>query len=309
MTSLDAVRPPAGRLPDPQVLALLVELDRHTTSIGQAARALDLAQPNASRMLRTFERESGIPLLNRSPRGTTLTPQGQALAAWAAEIMTGYDHLLSGMAALRREVGARVRVSASMTIAEHLLPRWLERFRAAHPNADVGMSIGNTTAVCATVREGSCDIGLVESAEVPEDLTARLIGTDSLVIVATPAIAAQWAGPAVVSATALAARPLVVREEGSGTRGAIDAALAAAGGVQVAAAFPSNAAVKVAALAGLAPAAISRLAVESELRTGNLVEIPVADDVRLDRQLHALWAKGHRLRGAAADFLALIHKE
>ncbi|MCT1829764.1 LysR substrate-binding domain-containing protein [Brevibacterium luteolum] len=309
MTSPDDAHPPAGRLPDPQVLALLVELDRHTTSIGQAARALDLAQPNASRMLRTFERESGIPLLNRSPRGTKLTPQGQALAAWAAEIMTGYDHLLSGMAALRREVGARVRVSASMTIAEHLLPQWLERFRTNHPNADVGMSICNTTAVCANVREGSCDIGLIESTRVPDDLTAHPIGTDTLVIVAAPTVAAQFAAPEAVDAAQLAARPLVVREEGSGTREVIEAALRSAGGVQVAAAFPSNAAVKVAALAGLAPAAISRLAVESELRTGSLVEVPVTDEVRLSRPLHALWAKGPRLRGAAADFLALISAE
>ncbi|MYM19082.1 LysR family transcriptional regulator [Brevibacterium sp. 5221] len=294
--------------PDPRVLALLDRLarlqeERGHASIGLAAREVGMAQPNASRLLRAFERVHGVYLLERSPRGSRLTERGAAVAAWAGQVMGDYDSLLAGLAALRGEETVHLRISASQTIAEYLLPGWLARFRAARPEAHVALRVANSQAVAADVRSHAADLGFIESPRVPGGVRGRVLGGDSLVVVARPDHPAL-AGPP-LGAAALAAQPLLVREAGSGTRDVVDAALAAHGGPTIAAALTSTAALKVSAAAGLAPAALSALTVAEELRAGRLASLPLAPDLDLSRPLRALWPADRRPRGAAQEFLAL----
>ena len=95
--------------------------------------------------------------------------------------------------------------------------------------------------------------------------------------------------------------PLASREDGSGTRDTLHVAVGQAM-VAPAVELDSNAAVKVLVSGGSYPAVISELAVANELRDGRLVEIPLAD-VDLSRSLNAVWRRGTRLDGAAAQFL------
>src|SRR5699024_11680348 len=71
--------------PELQALGLLVALSGNARSIGQASAKLDLAQHNASRSLRNLERDLKDPLLRRSPRGTELTVEGQAVGECASK--------------------------------------------------------------------------------------------------------------------------------------------------------------------------------------------------------------------------------
>jgi len=96
-----------------------------------------------------------------------------------------------------------------------------------------------------------------------------------------------------------------VREEGSGTRETLDRVLARHDPVTPQLALGSNAAVKGAAVAGIAPAVLSRHAVEAELAAGSLVAVEVTD-LRLERRLRAVWPKGLRVTGPAATLLQVI---
>ncbi|WP_349828264.1 LysR family transcriptional regulator [Brevibacterium litoralis] len=314
------------RPPDPLTLALLVEIDRargagRTASIGSAAHALGIAQPNASRMISLYEEDLGFPLLERSPRGSRLTERGAALAAWAAEVVDGYDHLLSGTEALRAGLTATLQVSASMTVAEHLLPGWLERFRTRHPEVQVGLTVENSAAVVDHLRTGARDLGFVESAPAPEGVEYTTVGEDSLQIAVAahhplarryglPAASDHPAGgdgmpPRRLSGEQLAALPLLVREEGSGTRGVVEDALDGFGGLVIAQELGSNAACKVAATAGLAPVALSRVALADAVRSGDLVVLAVDPEVDLSRNLRAVWAPGSKPSALAADFVSI----
>ncbi|GAA2092994.1 MULTISPECIES: LysR substrate-binding domain-containing protein [Brevibacterium] len=303
---------PVHELPDTRVLVLLVHLlragrDGEMSSIGEAARAVGLAQPHASRALRSFEAESGLRLLVRTPRGTVLTEQGRAVAAWAEPVVDGLVRVRDGLTALRRERAVEVSVSASLTVAEFLLPVWLERFRAARPGARVALEVANSLEVARAVRASRVELGLIESPGAPEGVESQVIGEDELIVAVSPGH--PWARRrAPVGAAELAATPLLVREPGSGTRDAVDRALAGWGGPAIAAEHSSNAAIRVAARAGIAPCALSRLALHEAVHSGALVEVAHAPEVRLTRPLRALWPAGTRPRGAAAELLDLVRQ-
>lgn len=287
--------------PELQALGLLVALTGRAQSIGQAADALGVAQPNASRSLRNLERELKVPLLRRSPRGTELTAEGQAVAEWASKVVDAYDDLNAGTRAIQDARAGTVRVSASLTVAEYLLPRYLTTFKSSHPDIDVGLAVENSAAVIAAVRGQRCDLGLIESGSLPAGFPAEVIGHDRLMIAAAPEFTGAWTAP--ISAKALADVPLLVREVGSGTREVVDAALSGFGGVSVAGEYGSNSALKIAAATAVAPVVLSELALRDDFRTQRLVALPVDAGVGLERELHALWSPKRRLSAGARSLL------
>lgn len=200
-----------------------------------------------------------------------------------------------------------------MTVAEHLLPRWLVTLRTqaspVSPAPTVTLIATNSDGVIAQVRDHAIDLGFTEGPRVPADIRRRIIGTDQLVLVVSPQH--PWASRRrPVTARALAAAQLVAREPGSGTRGFLEAALrdalgSAAEFAAPAMEFATATSVKEAVRANLGPAVLSSLAVDSDLREGRLIAIPMAD-LTLVRKLHAVWAGSARLpAGPARDLLTI----
>ncbi|AXE40255.1 LysR substrate-binding domain-containing protein [Acidipropionibacterium virtanenii] len=291
------------RDPDPSVLRILAELARQEaesgrSSIGSVARSLGLAQPNVSRALRVFEKERGVQVVERSPAGSRLTDDGRAVASAVEPVLEAYRNLEEILTALRRHRSASVRVSASLTVAEYVLPPILLRFRRHRPDVEVSLRMENSEHVLERIRERGADLGFIESFGRPRDVHYRTFDHDELVIVALPGH--QRADGPPLTAEELAGLPLLVRERGSGTRTVIDRAIP--GGARVAAELPSASAIRTAAATGRAPAAISRLAVAEQLRTGALIELPLDPRVRLARPLKVVWARG-RLPEPASLFL------
>src|SRR3569623_1298619 len=155
--------------PDLGFLELLVAIDDHG-SLGAAARAIGMAQPNATRAVRRWEHRLGSDLLYRTPRGSTLTPAGTVEVHWARRELADVDRLLDAAAALRTDQDAELTVAASMTVAECLLPGWLGDFRRGHPDVKVHLQVHNSRQVCDRLVDGDCDLGFVESPSVPAGL-------------------------------------------------------------------------------------------------------------------------------------------
>jgi DNA-binding transcriptional LysR family regulator len=304
-------------LPDLASLRLLVDVGE-LGSLGQAARASGIAQPSASKRIAMLERRLGLPLLERTPRGSKLTTQGAMVAGWAAQVLAATAELLRGAQAVRRGREAHLRVAASMTVAEYLLPRWLGELQEREPRVQVGLDVMNSADVAALVMAGrseegdsgagedaaeEVELGFVEGPAVPAGLAAQVVATDRLVVVV--AGGHPWARRRTpLRAAELAATALVVRERGSGTRETLDRAME---GLVVAAPrleLGSNTAIKGAARVGAAPAVLSGYAVEAELATGRLVEVATTG-IDLGRRLRAVWREGRRLTGPAGTLLAI----
>ncbi|MEV7598916.1 LysR family transcriptional regulator [Kitasatospora sp. NPDC089797] len=297
--------PLSPRVPDLPSLELLLGVAR-LGSLGKAAQEAGISQPAASARIRTMETRIGTGLLERSPNGSRLTPAGALVTGWAARVLEAAEAMDAGIEALRGERDDRLRVAASQTPAEHLLPGWLVALRAERPDTAVSLSAGNSRAVAEQVIRGEADLGFVESATVPPGLDAAVVARDELVVVAAPQHA--WARRRRVRPAELAAARLVLREPGSGARQVLAAVLASYGGLAgPALELPSSTAVKAAAVCGGGPAVLSRLVVEEELRARRLVVVDVAG-VDLRRALRAVWPTGHRPQGPARDLLSLARR-
>ncbi len=295
-------------MPELRALELLTVVSR-TGSLSAAAAELGITQQAASSRVRTMESLVGAPLLDRTRRGSALTPTGELVVQWSAGVIEAAEQLDAGIAALRADRRGHLTIAASLTIAEHLLPGWLVALRSRQQQlgqtpTEVTMTATNSERVAAMVLAGDVDLGFVEGPDAPDDLQHRLVGTDTLVVVVGPQH--PWAQRSTrrVTATTLAATPLVVREPGSGTRTVLDRALEGLPVAAPALELSSTAAVRSAVSAGAGPAAVGAHAIREDLATGRLVRINVAG-LDLTRRLHAVWRGGaHPPEGAARDLVA-----
>ncbi len=292
------------RLPDIESLRLLVLVGRHG-SLTAAAAESRTSQPSASKRMSAFERMLGVQLLDRSRRGSALTPAGMLVSGWAERVLEEMTVLLDGVEALRRERSAQLSLAASLTVAEHLLPSWIGELRRSTPDLHVGLQVMNSSRVHELARQGEIDLGFVESPGGLPGVRSRVVARDRLVVVVSREH--KWSrrrrpvGPAELAAT-----PLISRERGSGTRDTAERALAAAGteAVPPLLELGSATAVRSAVAAGAGPALLSELIVAPDLATGLLVEVPTAD-VDFSRTLRAVWNAARHPTGAGAQLLAL----
>ncbi len=288
-------------VPDLADLELLVVVAR-TGSLGRAAEELGISQPAVSRRMARLERSLGVELLQRGHRGTTLTTPGRVVVGWASTLLSSAAQFAESVEAMRRQRAVTLRVAASMTIAEYLAPTWLTRLRERDPGALISLSVRNSSDVAAEVESGHADLGFVESPGVRSSLRRRRIGWDELQVLVTPDH--PWARRRrPISAETLGREPLLVREVGSGTRETIDDALARVGlELTPSMTLASNSALKSSAMAGIAPAVLSALAVTEELRAGLLVAVEVAG-IDLRRPLSVVWREGRQLPAPAEALL------
>jgi DNA-binding transcriptional LysR family regulator len=155
-------------------------------SLGQAAAEHGISQPAASTRIRRLERQLGVPLIERSPRGSHLTPDGELVAGWAQAAVDAAADLDAGVTSLRARSDAVLRVSASMTVAEYLLPGWLTLLRARDPATAVALTAGNSAEVAAAVLDGDADLGFVEGPDLTPGLASQEVGADRLTVVVPP---------------------------------------------------------------------------------------------------------------------------
>ncbi|WP_455358048.1 LysR family transcriptional regulator [Streptomyces sp. SYSU K21746] len=298
--------PLSHRVPDLGALELLLAVAR-LGSLGRAARELGITQPAASSRIRAMERQLGVALVDRSPRGSRLTESGALVTDWAGRVVEAAEAFDAGAQALRDRRDSRLRVAASMTIAEYLLPGWLIALRGERPGTAVSLQAGNSAAVAERLLAHEADLGFVEGLATPEGLDSAVIGRDRLLVVAAPTH--PWGRRRKpLDPAELAATPLILRERGSGTRQVLDAALAAYGGLaEPLLELASTTAVKAAAVSGHGPCVLSELAVGEELSSHRLAEIPV-EGVSLRRDLRAVWPTGTRPAGPARDLLTLTRR-
>ncbi|ANP74790.1 hypothetical protein ASF06_06485 [Agreia sp. Leaf244] len=288
-----------------QTLAAVAEFG----SLTSASTNLGVTQQAVSSRIRALEVRTGSELVTRSARGSQLTEAGMLVAGWAQDVLDAADRFEVAVRALRDARHLQLRVGASLTVAEHLMPEWLVAFQAGsgHPAA-VDLAVANSRSVVEQVRAGARDIGFIETPDVPSDLESRVIGFDELVVVV--GVNHPWARRRrAVSAAELASTALVVREEGSGTRRTLELALGALESPLVpdapALVLPTTTAIRSTAASGSAPAVLSSLAIRDDVTLGRLVRVRIAG-LALKRPLTAVWARSTTGLPENAERLLLI---
>ncbi|MDP9968971.1 DNA-binding transcriptional LysR family regulator [Variovorax paradoxus] len=255
----------------------------------QSAASTSLADLEAALGVELFDRIGRRLLLNES--GRALLPKAQALIDQAADVQALFTD----------EYAAPLRVAASFTIGEYLLPSLVAQWTQLHPKSQIQLRIGNTSEVVAAVAGLDVDVGFIEGAQTHSDLVTRPWLADEMVIVAAPThpLAGRLA-----TAGQLADATWVLREHGSGTRQIADEwLLKHLGQVRVGFELGSTEAIKrvVAASDGLG--CLSRHAVTQSVADGHLVELQTRLP-KATRKLAIVLHREKRLGHATRDFLA-----
>jgi DNA-binding transcriptional LysR family regulator len=271
-----------------------------TGSFSRAAEELHVSQPAVSKHVANLEAEIGIPLLSRRPR-VGLTPAGEFLAEYVLRAEALLEQARGGVTTLAGRPTGRLAFGASGTPGTYLVPRVLARFARERPEIEVEFRLGTSAEIVEAIRRHELELAVVGGLSAAPELELEPLLEDEIVLVAAPELGGRRLAP-----RHLGALTWVHREEGSATRLALDAELAALG-IQPARrlALPSWEAVKLAVAAGGAVAACSRLAVEIELRAGSLVVLRVPG-WRLGRLISVLRSPDLPPTPAAAEFLELV---
>lgn len=301
--------PLSPRVPDLGAMDMLLSVAR-LGSLGKAAVEHGVTQPAVSSRIGRMERLLGLALIERTATGSGLTAAGSLVADWAREVVDAAASMEHGVDALRTKSQDQLRIASSMTIAEYLMPSWLNTAHSEQPGLGIALVLGNSAEVAKQVRDGETDLGFVEGPARPRGLRGSTVGSDRLVVVVVRSH--PWARRRTpLRALELAETPLIQRERGSGTRSTLGKALQETLG-DVTMAPPmleltSTTAIKSAVQNGLAPAVISSIAVAEEVNHGRLVAVPVKD-LDLSRTLRAVWPSGRALLGPARTFVALARR-
>lgn len=247
-----------------------------------AGAEVALSQSATSSALNELERLLSMRVFDRAGKRLLLNDNGRALLPKARAMLVG----ASDIQRLSQDPDGQfeaLRLGASLTLAEHVLPLVLSDWLGERPRRAArwksGVFIGNTSEVCERVAAFDLDIGLIEGPCHIPSLAAHRWLVDEIVPVAAPAEAARLGAgengrPGTVSLDALRAAVWLVREAGSGTREAVDRALLARlGGYHRSIELTSNEAIVHAAASGLGVACLSRWVVSHLLGSGRLVEL------------------------------------
>jgi DNA-binding transcriptional LysR family regulator len=273
-------------------------------SFRRAAEVLYITQPAVTQQIKALEEELGSRLFDRSGGKVRLTAAGEVLLRHAGEAEATLSRAVEEIGSLEGEVRGALRVAASTTIAQYILPRLLAEFARQHQGVRLELESANTQRVVEAVANGDAPIGLIEGPAHRQELVVERWLEDELVLL-VPA-GHEWAEEEIELSTLGSAR-LLLREQGSGTREVIEQALKRAGApiarMQIAMELGSTEALLACVEAGLGVGFASRFSLERQRALGTLAPVKVKG-LRIARELSMVHPRGPKTNGVAEIFAA-----
>ena len=269
-------------------LKIFVTVFEHKNS-SRGAEELCLTHPNVSAQIESLEEELGTKLVNSSSKHLELTQAGDIYYGYAQKILRLQDKAKLEIKQLLNPVTGILKIGASYTIGEYILPFVVAEFAAQYPNVEIETTIANTEEIIQAVRVNHLDIALVEGEANCSDIVYRPFMEDELILV----VPSQHPLARLHIATSEHLQDLVwiLRESGSGTRAFSDKLIKEWGiNVRKSYVFGSGQAVKHAVTAGLGISLVSRWIVKKELIAKELKSVKIKGE-RLTRSFYIIGPK------------------
>ena len=184
-------------------------------SFTKAAAELLISQPAVTKQINELERLLGKPLFLRHGNRISLTDDGVRLLEYANRILALYGELRDAFVEEQGAFSGEIRLGASTTLSQYVLPGLLAKFRKLYPDVRVTLFNGNTEQIERQIADGKLDFGMIEGTASNPALHYELFMDDELVLV-TSASTTSFTREEITAAD-LPALPLVIRENGSGT--------------------------------------------------------------------------------------------
>jgi len=238
-------------------------------NITLASKRLRISQPSISIQIKGLEQEYGARLFDRTNKGVTLTKAGEILYEYSCQAIQTMQEARELINELSRDRHKYVRLGATLTIGEYILPHIIGHLDYISENLDFNVKIANTEIVTQDVLENNIHIALVEGpVREHQAINIETFWHDELALIVP--ISHPWAKRESVCFEELINERMITREKGSGTRKVMELALAAGGfepaRLNIIAELGSTEAIKQAIIEGLGVTIISVLTVQHECK-------------------------------------------
>ncbi|MDI6751510.1 MAG: selenium metabolism-associated LysR family transcriptional regulator [bacterium] len=248
-------------------------------SFSEAAKILYLTQPAVSHQIRVLEEYLETKLFERKRGEVSLTEQGIILLKYAEQIINLYEQAEKEIADLTKTFRGRLRIGASTTIGQYLIPKIVGEFKERFTNIEIFLINANTKDIAIKLLADSIDLGLVEGPVQEKDILVERFIEDELVVITSPKH--PFARRTSIDKFELLKEPLIIREEGSGTRNIIEERLneakVALNSLKIKMEMGSSESIKAAVEAGLGVAIISKWAILKEKKLHTLRSCSLTD--------------------------------
>ncbi|GHH97561.1 LysR family transcriptional regulator [Neobacillus kokaensis] len=278
-------------------------------SISKAARLGYVSQPAVSKQIHQLENHYGTLLFERVDGRLSLTEAGEVLYPFAKEIIDRFENSFDAVQEISGKKEAVLRLGASLTIGEYLLPSLLGCFKKSFPDIKFSLLIGNTPNILTKLESNEIDIALVESQVEKNEFLVENFSKDELILVASSNH--RWRNRSQIEISELSNEKMIWRESNSGTRLIVEHAFREYGildRIGNAIELGSLQSIKSAVEAELGVSILPKLTVEKELNFGTLIEVKI-ENFTLTRD-YWMVQKPHRFKKSIVnDFIQFIRKE
>jgi len=278
-----------------------------TKSFSKASEVIHLTQPAVSLQIQAMEELYETRLFDRSGNSINLTPAGEILYKRAKEILALYAEAQHNISEITGAIKGSLSIGASSTIGNYLLPHIIAAFKKKVPQVNISLVVSNTKTITERLNAGEIDIALVEGDVSKQRFSVETLLSDELVVIMSPAH--PWADRRNVPAIDLAKEPIIMREEGSGTRQIILKYLEEHGikldQLKIALVMGSTEAIKGAVEEGLGVSIVSAWAARKNLKQG-LIKTTTFKDLKFHRNFSIISPKRNYSTHTAKEFLNFL---
>ncbi|MFM7427888.1 MAG: LysR substrate-binding domain-containing protein [Elainella sp.] len=269
-------------------------------SFTRAAEELFLTQPTVSMQVKQLTKAIGLPLFEQVGKRLYLTDAGRELYSTCQEIFQRLDQLEMSVANLKGMKQGMLRL-AVITTTKYFMPRLLGPFCQNYPGIDVSLSVTNHEGVIERLANNQDDLYVMSQLPDHIDIKSHAFLENPLVVVAP--YDHPLAGERNIPLRRLAEEYFIMREPGSGTRGALQKLLDAEKlSVKVRLELGSNEAIKQAVAGGLGLSVLSRHTLLPEGANSELTILDV-EGFPISRQWYVVYLAGKQLSVVANTFL------
>ena len=278
-----------------------------TKSFSKASELIHLTQPAVSLQVQAMEELYETRLFDRSGNAINLTPAGEILYKRAKEILALYAEAQKNISEITGAIKGSLSIGASSTIGNYLLPQIISAFKKKVPQVNISLVVSNTKTITEKLNAGEIDIALVEGDVSKQRFTVETLLSDELVVIMSPAH--PWAERRNIPGIEMTKEPLIMREEGSGTRQIILKHLEDHGikldNLKITLVLGSTEAIKSAVEEGMGVSILSAWAVRQAIKHGTL-KATTFKDVKFHRNFSIISPKRNYCTHTAKEFLNFL---
>lgn len=277
-------------------------------SFSEAAKALYVSQPTVTAQIKSLEEELNTKLFIRTKKSVDITAAGKVLFHYAEEILNLCTQAQNEIASLEDVLWGTLYVASSLTVGESVLPVIMHDFTKEHPSIQLKTEIINSSQIVDMVRHSEIEVGLIEVDIHNPRLAIEPFMDDELVLFTDKNMPLPEDG--YVSMSDFKALPLIMREEGSGTRTVFESGLASRGhyldDCNVVLEIGNTESIKTAVEAGLGVSILSKNTVRKEVESG-LFKTFRLENLNFKRQFYVVYEKDKTLSAVSQRFIELVH--